>query len=765
MKLTPAARTRSCISHFLTWTAALIASLVLTSFAIAADTKPVPTLPPSPHSAAVEINNHLITHWQKSNVTPNPPASEETFIRRVYLDIVGRIPTLQEARAFLDDPAPIVQKRGALIDSLLASEGHALHMYAFWADILRVQSNANGGQGQMTSRPYVEHIKKRIRENQPYDKFVHELLTAQGKVWQNPAIGYYMRDLGMPLENLASTSRIFLGTRIECAQCHNDPFDKTTQMQFYQMAAFTYPLETNYTGITAQDAVNKMRRTAEKNPQQAAQAKWLGTISENLGDFVRYSKVQAEPEKRQLKLPHDYQYSDAKPKDRITPATMLGEKVTCDPLKEDSVKAFADWLTSPQNPRFTTVIANRLWKKVFGRGLIEPVDEITDLTVASDPELMRSLEQLMRDVKYDTRAFLAVLYRTEAYQREATRAELQPGEAYHFTGPLLRRMTAEQIWDSFITLINPSPELPRRHGIDAEMASRILYKGKLSDALDLLDAQEIFDGSMKAALAYEAGAQESKVLKDKFTAAQKAKDKPLMEKLNVEIRMLNFTARTGIHDHVVVPAVARLYTKKTGQPAPAPIPVRTPSLQELQKPGQQRDYIPVPGYDLDPAIKSEEEAAAQTRDGIFQAEARRYDIPTDQMDKYIAARRHHAAEWKRAAELDSPAPRGHFLREFGQSDRDMIENSSADAAIAQALVLMNGTLFEEITKRYTQLGLNLTRAQYPEDQVDIIYQTLLTRKPTAAEKAAWEKAKARGLDKPEDLIYALINTQQFIFVQ
>jgi hypothetical protein len=739
---------------------AFIALLTLGDPISAADTPP-----PTATGAAIQINNLLIAYWEKNNVTPNPPASEETFVRRVYLDIIGRIPTLQEAREYLDDPAPRMEKRGALIDRLLTSEGHALHMYAFWADILRVQSNANGGQGAMTSKPYVEHIKKRIRENQPYDKFVHELLTAQGKVWHNPAIGYYMRDLGMPLENLASTSRIFLGTRIECAQCHNDPFDKTTQMQFYQMAAFTYPLETNYTGITAQDSVNKMRRTAEKDPQRATQAKWLGAISENLGDFVRYSKVQAEPEKRQLKLPHDYQYTDAKPKDRITPATMLGEKVTCDPMKDDTVKAFADWLTSPKNPRFTTVIANRLWKKVFGRGLIEPVDEMMDSTVATDPELMRHLEQLMRDLRYDTRAFLAVLYRTDAYQRQASRMELQPGEICHFTGPLLRRMTAEQIWDSFITLINPSPDLPRRHGIDADMASRILYKGKLSDALDLLDAQEIFDGSMKAALAYEAGAQESKVLKDKFAAAQKAKDKPLMEKLNVEIRMLNFTARTGIHEHVVVPSVARLYTLKTGEPAPAPIPVRTPTLKELQQAGQQREYIPVPGYDLDPAITRQEEVAADTRDRIFRAEAERYGIDPREWDAYTAARRRHAAEWKRAAELDSPAPRGHFLREFGQSDRDMIENSSPDAAISQALVLMNSTLFEEITKRYTQLGLNLSTVEYPEDQVDIIYQTLLTRRPTAAEKIAWEKARATGLDKPEDLIYALINTQQFIFVQ
>lgn len=758
MKLSTAFRIVSRVHCLIFWVA-----FVATMSGTGSAASPVPAI--APHSAASQINNLLNAYWQRNNVTPNPPASEETFLRRVFLDIIGRIPTLQEAREYLDDPAPITQKREALIDRLLASDGHAQHMYAFWADILRVQSNANGGQGQMTSKPYVEHIKKRIRENQPYDKFVHELLTAQGKVWHHPAIGYYMRDLGMPLENLASTSRIFLGTRIECAQCHNDPFDKWTQMQFYQMAAFTYPLETNYTGITAQDTVNKMRRAAERNPEQAGQAKWLGIISENLGDFVRYSKVQAEPEKRQLKLPHDYQYTDAKPKDRITPVTMMGAKVACEPLKEDSVKAFADWLTSPQNPRFTTVIANRLWKKVFGRGLIEPVDEMMDSTVAADPALMQHLEQLMRDLRYDMRAYLAVLYRTEAYQRAPTQAELQPGEPYHFTGPLLRRMTAEQIWDSFITLINPTPDLPRRRGIDAEMASRIAYKGKLSDALDLLSAEEIFDGSMKAALAYEASAAQSKVLKDKYAAAQKAKDKQLMEKLSVEIRKLNFTSRTGIHDHVVVPAVARLYTKKTGQPAPPPLPVREPTLQELQRPGQQRDYISVPGYDLEVTISRDEVAATEARDAIFRAEAERHAIPPSDFERYLKARRHHAAEWKRAAELDSPAPRGHFLREFGQSDRDLIENSSSDAAIAQALVLMNSTLFEEITKRYTQLGLNLSTARYPEDQVDIIYQTLLTRKPTTAEKSAWEKARAAGLDKPEDLIYALINTQQFIFVQ
>jgi len=709
---------------------------------------------------AQEIDRLLAADWQQHHLKANPPASDEVFVRRVYLDIVGRIPTREETRGFLASAE--TGKRARLIDQLLGSEGCNQHLFNYWADILRLQSRANGGQGEMTSKPYLEHVRQRIRENQPYDQFVRELLTAQGKVWENPAIGYYMRDLGMPLDNLANTTRIFLGTRMECAQCHNHPFDKWTQMQFYQMAAFTYPLETNFTGISAQNDALKLKRSAEKKPESAAQARWLGSIFENLGDFVRYSKVQALPT-RTLKLPHDYNYPDSSPLAAVAPLTMLGKKVSCD-LKSDSVKAFADWLASPENPRFTTVIANRLWKKVFGLGLIEPVDDLRDETVAVNPALMKRLDQLMLDCRYDVRAFLRVLYHTQAYQREATRLEAQPGESYRFTGPLLRRMTAEQIWDSFVTLVQPTPDLPQRRGIDADMASRIRYKGKLSDALDLLDAQEIFDGAMKAAVAYEDGSERAKILRDQYTAAQKAKDKPLMEKLNLEIRSLNFTARTAIHDEVVVPAVARLYTQKTGKPAPPPLPVKTPSLADLQKAGQQRDYIAVPGYEIKPGLAVEEEAAVQAREAIYQAEAKRFAIPADQVNRYLRVRRDQAREWQRAADMESPAPRGHFLREFGQSDRDLIENGNSDASISQALVLMNSTLFQQIVQPYTQLSLGVHASANPEDQAEAVYLTLLARQPTAAEKAAWNKARAAGLNSIDDLVFALINTQQFLFV-
>ena len=700
---------------------------------------------------AGEIDVLLSQAWQDKGLRPNPPASEETLVRRLYLDIIGRIPTMQETQAFLSSTDS--DKVTRLVDALLASDGYVQHQFHFWADLLRVQSRANGGQGDMTSKPYLEHIKKRIRENMPYDAFVRELITAQGKVWDNPAIGYSMRDIGMPLDNLANTTRVFLGTRIECAQCHNHPFDKWTQLQFYQMAAFTYPLETNFTGASDQGPLLDLKRAAEKKPGMESRTRHLGRVFENMGDFIRYSKVQALPT-RVLKLPHDYQYTDLKPHDTVKPATMLGAKVTGD------LRAFADWMTAPDNPRFTTVIANRLWKKVFGLGLIEPVDELMDSTVAVHPALMKHLEKRLIDLGYDVKAFLRELYLTEAYQREVTRDEIAPGVPYYFTGPILRRMTAEQIYDSLVTLIHPTPDLPRRKGIDVEMAKKLVYRGKLSDALDLFTPQEIFEGSLKASESYEAVSARAKPLREQFTAAQKAKDKELIEKLNLEIRSIEFVARTGIHDHVVVPAVARLYTKKTGKPAPPPIPVVKPSLEELRKPGQNRAYIDVPGYDIDQTIPKEEKRAADERAKIFRAEAAQYGI--SDVGAYLKSREAQARDWPRAADLESPAPRGHYLREFGQSDRDLIDNANSDASMPQALVLMNSEIFESTLNDYTQLRLNIEAASDSDARLKAIYLTLFSRTPTDAEKATWARS---GLTEPADLVFSLLNTQQFLFIQ
>ncbi|HSI61631.1 MAG TPA: DUF1549 domain-containing protein, partial [Candidatus Saccharimonadia bacterium] len=212
---------------------------------------------PDTKQAAREIDAILEKDWQANKLPANAPASDEVFLRRIYLDVAGRIPTHREAEEFLNSKD--ADKRSKLIDRLLASEGYVQHMYNFLADILRAQSN--GQAGAITGTAYTNFIKESLRTNKPYNKFVKEMISAQGDSWDTGAIGYYMRDRGMPLDNLASTARIFLGTRIECAQCHNHPFDKWSQMQFYEMAAFTYGVETNdYYGPTqlgARDLMNK----------------------------------------------------------------------------------------------------------------------------------------------------------------------------------------------------------------------------------------------------------------------------------------------------------------------------------------------------------------------------------------------------------------------------------------------------------------------------------------------------------------------------
>src|ERR1051326_2560428 len=191
-------------------------------------------------AAARNIDQYLQAGYKEHKVQPNPPANDDVFLRRIYLDIVGRIPTGPETLAFRDDHDP--NKRAKLIDKLLDSEGYVHHNFTWWADLLRIQSgNRPGAYG---GQAYANWIKQSLRENKPYDKIVYELITADGFPWENGASGFYLRDDGMPLDHMATTVQIFLGTSLQCAQCHDHPFDKWSQLEFYEMAAFTYGVQT-----------------------------------------------------------------------------------------------------------------------------------------------------------------------------------------------------------------------------------------------------------------------------------------------------------------------------------------------------------------------------------------------------------------------------------------------------------------------------------------------------------------------------------------
>jgi hypothetical protein len=452
---------------------------------------------------------------------------------------------------------------------------------------------------------------------------------------------------------------------------------------------------------------------------------------------IKHAWVSHSPQ--QLRLPHDYQYDDAKPESVVKAATLMGPSAEYSP-KGKPLDSFAAWLTSPENPRFTTAIANRLWKKLFGLGLIEPVDEITDDTVAMNPALMEHLRKLMIAQRYDVKAFLRVLCNTQAYQRECSPAEVASGETCHFTGPLLRRMSAEQMWDSFITLIHPAPDLPNlplREATDVFLANA----RKLGEAIERLSPAELLQRADITSEIFRKNASRFKELQQQMVEARERGDKAAVSSLGRELGALRKVEIKTADENMYVPAIMRL------------------SSESRQTGSTYKDVI-VPGFT--PRDRTAEKAA-QTRQ--FVDEATRFGIPQAQQATYVQQREAMMRLYPRAAELESPAPPGHPLREFGQSDRESVENANREASVPQVLVLMNGDIMPHILNAWSQLRLAVKQARYPEDRIDAVYLSILSRKPTAEERAMWSKAQASGLDQIDDLIHALLNTQQFIFIQ
>jgi hypothetical protein len=571
-------------------------------------------------AAAKKIDDLVSAAYAEHKVKPQPVVSDLVFMRRAYLDIAGRIPTAEEAKAFLAS-----KDRKKLVDKLLDSEAYTENYFNFWADLLRIKTrltnNVNGG-------PYIQYVKDFIRTNKPYDKFVYQLITAEGRVFDDGAAGYMLRDTGMPLDNMAVTVRVFLGTSIGCAQCHDHPFDKWTQLEFYEMSAYTYGLEYREKGMVNQRELYKAADN-QKLPTRVDQVvrRLIRENSQGLHDNV----------KREIKLPDDYKYDDAKPGQVVQPMTIFGSEAKAD-ASTTPRQAFAKWLTSRENPRFALTIANRLWKKVMGLGLYEPVDEITDKSKPTNPELMKHLTDQMLAMNFSVKDYLKMLYYTETYQRGTLKADLGPEESFVYQGRQLRRMSAEQIWDSFATLVggaaidDPGSEGDRDY-----------------DAIDI---------------------------KGKSAAEIIALAKDMAEN----------------------PGKFRNTGKNAGK-------------------GKK---------------------AAPATPGNIQ----------------------------RAAMISSPAPAGHFLREFGQSDREQVDGYNTNPSITQVLQLLNGQIDGSLLNKNSYLMKQLDAAKTPQAKVDLIFTSVLGRSATSEEARMALGEISRNNDKGVgNVIWALLNTREFMFVQ
>ncbi|MCM8531995.1 MAG: PSD1 and planctomycete cytochrome C domain-containing protein [Lentisphaeraceae bacterium] len=419
-----------------------------------------------------QIDQLIGDYYRATKTKPEGLVSDEIFVKRAYLDIAGRIPTLPEYEDFMKSIK--LDKREQLVDKLVDSPAYVSHTLNQWLDALRVKFKFH----KVYAGNYMQWIRNSIENNMPYDKFVHAQLSAQGSVYDpNSAAGYFVRDRGMPQDRVAAVMQTFLGTSMVCAQCHDHPLAKWTQMDFYKIMAFFEgtKMANGGAGPMLEDI-----KVAQKKGIKIKRGKDISRVYNVLGDKVvlgGFGMVQ---------LPHDYMYDDAKPNQWIKANVPFGKTVRIDYSKTyspptesvsnktlkkiektlaekkgladvNSRAAFADWVISKENPMFTKTIVNRLWKRAFGVALVgDPVD-ISEEDMGKNPRLTLYLIQMMNNLDFDQKLFMKIIYKTSAYQRIAYPQPTSPGEM-PLGAPVVQRLSAEQVWDSIVTLRIEDPD-------------------------------------------------------------------------------------------------------------------------------------------------------------------------------------------------------------------------------------------------------------------------------------------------------------------
>ena len=396
-------------------------------------------------SFANHIDQLIDNNLRSKRLQKTKELDEYGYARRLYLTTVGRIPTQKELLEFINNRDS--NKKDKLIQKLLHSSGYISHQSKWWSDMLRIKDRVNGTNINVGSA-YRKWLRDALSEKKTYDQIVRELISSEGKLLDGgEAISYYLRDRGMQEDNLSHTVRIFLGTKLECAMCHDHPFDKWTQKQFYEMTAFTSGI--GDVRIKSQGkSIGQLSRAINADGDENAGLfnNWRNQVRDSIQFGIENNGTG------EIKLPVDFAESNGNPGDTVSAKAIFTPEPIGE-IKNNSRIMLADWVTSKDNPRFTTMIANRIWKHIFGAGLIEPIDSMMDDTVASNQDLMKYLERLMVTVNYDLREYQRVLLNTKLFNRQSKENDFKTLEEYDFEGPILRRMTGEQLWDSLVTLV------------------------------------------------------------------------------------------------------------------------------------------------------------------------------------------------------------------------------------------------------------------------------------------------------------------------
>jgi len=464
-------------------------------------------------AATARIDSILQKTWQEKAIQPNRPLTDHMFLRRVYLDIAGTIPTYEQILGFQNNADRA--KREQLVDELVLSDGYVSHLYNYLADLFRIQETIPGTHLRLD--PFAHWLKTSLHSNMPYDRLVHSMITAEGSMQENPAAGYHLRDHGMKLDHVAYMTKAFLGTDIACAQCHDHPREDWTQMDYYKFSAFLGELETFDESPMQSQAAKAKVAAAEEAGKTAKLKKDRGYLypevksvlikergwdPDNTSDkrkltatttkYLRqFRNVKQAPdlsvsdsEGQQLTLPDTYEYADANPGDSVPMEPLFGSEVPTSGEGKPRHR-LANWLASGDNKVFAATIANHMWSRFFGRAVVEPLYD-ADLTKADPQELIIALQEEMVNLDFDLAAFTRMIVSTDAYNRLATQVE--EADDYYFPGPVLRRMSSEQLWDSLMTLMVEDPM--RFRASDGKSFQKVI---DIAGELDGITGQSLFE--------------------------------------------------------------------------------------------------------------------------------------------------------------------------------------------------------------------------------------------------------------------------------
>jgi hypothetical protein len=371
------------------------------------------------------IDELTAAKWKRMKIQPSALCSDVEFIRRVYLDLTGLPPSADDVRAFLADRRPSRAKRDELVDKLIGSKEYVEYWTNKWSDLLQVNRKFLGAEGAAAFRKW---IRAEVANNTPYDQLVRKILTASGSNHEHPAASYYkiLRDPGPTMEN---TTQLFLAVRFNCNKCHDHPFERWTQDQYYQTAAF-------------------FARVGLKADPAAADKKVGGTAVE--GAKPLYEMVF---DRNDGEVTHDRTGAVTAPKFPF-PAKFQA------PAQASRREQLADWITAPSNPYFARSYVNRIWGYLFGIGIIEPIDDIRAGNPPSNPELLDYLTAEFIHSGFDVRHIERLICKSRTYQLAIETSRWNEDDKINFSHAGARRLPAEVMYDTIHKAVGSVSKIP-----------------------------------------------------------------------------------------------------------------------------------------------------------------------------------------------------------------------------------------------------------------------------------------------------------------